>query len=158
MSLPTNMTYMSVVTISDLPALNASLNAISTIFISLGWYRIRRGHWQLHVACMIAAIITSLLFLASYLTYHIARGGQASRFSGLGLVRPIYFTILITHVLLAFTILPLVIITLVPTFRKRWDKHRRIGKWTMPIWLYVSVTGVLVYLMLYKWWPPVNAL
>ncbi|MGZ4982860.1 MAG: DUF420 domain-containing protein, partial [Chthoniobacterales bacterium] len=86
MSLPTNMTYMSVVTISDLPALNASLNAISTIFISLGWYRIRRGHWQLHVACMIAAIITSILFLASYLTYHIARGGQASRFSGLGLV------------------------------------------------------------------------
>ena len=150
------MIYIWRVTISDLPALNASLNAISTVFISLGWYRIRRGHWQLHVVCMIAAIITSTLFLTSYLTYHIARGGQATQFGGLGLVRPIYFVLLITHVLLAFTILPLVIITLVPTLRKRWDKHRRIGKWTMPIWLYVSVTGVLVYMMLYKWWTPLN--
>ncbi|MDQ2919123.1 MAG: DUF420 domain-containing protein [Verrucomicrobiota bacterium] len=150
------MIYIWRVTISDLPALNASLNAISTVFISLGWYRIRRGHWQLHVVCMIAAIITSALFLTSYLTYHIARHGHATQFGGLGLVRPIYFTLLLTHVLLAFTILPLVIITVVPTFRKRWDKHRRIGKWTMPIWLYVSVTGVLVYLMLYKWWTPLN--
>jgi putative membrane protein len=151
------MTYMSVVTISDLPALNATLNAISAVFISLGWNRIRRGHWQQHVVCMIAAIITSTLFLTSYITYHVARGGQATKFSGLGLVRPIYFVILITHVLLAFTILPMVIVTLVPTFQKRWDKHRRVGKWTMPIWLYVSVTGVLVYLMLYKWWPPIIA-
>ncbi len=112
------MTYMSVVTISDLPSLNASLNAISTVFISLGWYRIRRGHWQQHVACMIAAIITSTLFLASYVTYHVARGGQATKFSGVGLVRPIYFVILITHVLLAFAIVPMVIVTLVPTLPK----------------------------------------
>jgi uncharacterized membrane protein YozB (DUF420 family) len=150
------MIYIWRVTISDLPALNASLNAISTIFISLGWYRIRRGHWQLHVVCMIAAIITSALFLASYLTYHIARGGQATQFGGTGIIRSIYFTILITHVFLAFTILPLVIITVVPTFRKRWDKHRRMGRWTMPIWLYVSVTGVLVYELLYRWYSPLN--
>lgn len=148
---------MSKVTISDLPALNASLNATSTVFISAGWYLIRRGHWRRHVACMIAAIITSTLFLASYLTYHYARGGQATRFAGEGIIRPIYFTILITHILLAFVILPLVIATLVPVFRKRWEKHTRIARWTMPIWLYVSVTGVFVYLMLYRWWPPINA-
>jgi uncharacterized membrane protein YozB (DUF420 family) len=141
-------------TVSDLPALNASLNALSTVFISAGWYLIRRGHWRRHVACMITAIITSTLFLASYLTYHYLRGGNATRFSGHGIIRPIYFTILITHIFLAFTILPLVIITLVPTFQRRWDKHKRIGRWTMPIWLYVSVTGVIVYLLLYKWYPP----
>ena len=143
-------------TISDLPALNASLNALSTVFIAAGWYHIRRQYWQRHVVCMLAAIITSTVFLASYLTYHYARGGHSTLFSGHGIIRPIYFTILITHVLLAFAILPLVIITVVPVFRRRWDKHRRMGKWTMPIWLYVSVTGVIVYFMLYKWWPPIN--
>ena len=144
-------------TISDLPALNASLNAISTVFISAGWCFIRRGHWRQHVACMIAAVFTSALFLVSYLTYHYARGGQATLFSGQGIVRPIYFTILVTHILLAFVILPLVVVTLVPVFRRRWDKHRRMGRWTMPIWLYVSVTGVIVYLMLYQWFPPLTA-
>lgn len=145
-------------TISDLPAVNASLNALATVFISAGWYLIRRGHWRRHVACMIAAVITSSVFLACYLTYHYARGGHSTHFSGQGIVRPIYFTILITHILLAFAILPLVIITLVPVFRRRWDKHTRIARWTMPIWLYVSVTGVIVYLMLYQWWPPIEAL
>ncbi len=144
-------------TISDLPAVNASLNALATVLITVGWFHIRRGSWQRHVICMIAAIITSTIFLGCYLTYHYLRGGQSTLFSGHGIIRPIYFTILITHVLLAFAILPLVIITVVPVFRRRWDKHRRIGKWTMPIWLYVSVTGVLVYLMLYKWWPPINS-
>ncbi len=148
---------MSPMTISDLPALNASLNALSTVFISAGWYLIRRGHWRQHIACMIASVITSTVFLASYLTYHYARGGKSTLFSGQGIIRPIYFTILITHIFLAFTILPLVIITLVPVFRRRWDKHRRIGRWTMPIWLYVSVTGVLVYFMLYRWFPPLPA-
>lgn len=143
--------------ISDLPALNASLNAISTVFIAAGWYLIRRGRWRQHIVCMVAAVLTSTLFLVSYLTYHYARGGQATQFSGQGLVRPIYFTILISHILLAFVILPLVIATLVPVFRRRWGSHTRLGRWTMPIWLYVSVTGVLVYLMLYRWFPPALA-
>ena len=144
-------------TISDLPALNASLNFISTIFIAVGWYLIRRGYWRQHIACMVAAIITSTLFLISYVTYHYARGGQATQFTGQGIVRPIYFAILISHILLAFIILPLVIATVVPVFRRRWEKHTRLGRWTMPIWLYVSVTGVLVYLMLYRWFPPLLA-
>ena len=139
--------------ISDLPALNATLNFISTIFIAAGWYLIRRGHWRQHIACMITALVTSTLFLVSYVTYHYARGGQATTFAGQGIVRPIYFTILISHILLAFIILPLVIATLVPVFRRRWGSHTRVGRWTMPIWLYVSVTGVLVYLMLYRWFP-----
>ena len=138
--------------ISDLPALNASLNAISTVFISGGWYAIRRNYWRQHIACMIAALLTSIAFLVSYLTYHAHAGSV--RFTAQGIVRPIYFTILLTHVLLAFVILPLVIVTVVPVFRRRWDKHRRLGRWTMPIWLYVSVTGVIVYLMLYRWFPP----
>jgi putative membrane protein len=108
--------------IPDLPAINATLNLISTIFISCGWYLIRRGHWRRHT----------------------------------GLTAWIYFPMLISHVLLAFVTLPLVIVTLVPVFRRRWDKHTRIARWTMPIWLYVSVTGVLVYLMLYKWFPSPN--
>ncbi len=139
-------------TISDLPALNASLNAFSTVFIAAGWYLIRRGLWRQHVACMITALLSSAMFLTSYLIYHAHAGSV--RFTAQGVVRPIYFTILITHILLAFTILPLVIATLLPVFRRRWDKHRRIGRWTMPIWLYVSVTGVIVYFMLYQWFPP----
>jgi uncharacterized membrane protein YozB (DUF420 family) len=138
--------------ISDLPALNASLNAISTVFISAGWYAIRRNYWRQHIACMIAALLTSIAFLVSYLIYHAHAGSV--RFTAQGIVRPIYFTILLTHVLLAFVILPLVIVTVVPVFRRRWDKHRRLGRWTMPIWLYDSVTGVIVYLMLYRWFPP----
>ena len=143
--------------ISDLPALNASLNFISTIFIAAGWYLIRRGFWRQHIACMIAAIFTSTLFLVSYVTYHYARGGQATQFTGQGIVRPIYFTVLFSHILLALIILPLVIATLLPVFRRRWEKHTRLGRWTMPIWLYVSVTGVIVYLMLYRWFPPALA-
>ena len=137
--------------ISDLPALNATLNSISTIFIAAGWYLIRRGHWRQHIACMIAAITTSAAFLVSYLIYHAHAGSV--RFTGQGIVRPIYFTILITHILLAFIILPLVIATVVPALRRRWGSHTRVGRWTMPVWLYVSVTGVLVYLMLYRWFP-----
>ncbi len=139
-------------TISDLPALNASLNAFSTVFIAAGWYLIRRGLWRQHIACMITAILSSAAFLISYLIYHANVGSV--RFTETGIVRPIYFTILITHVLLAFTVLPLVIVTVVPALRRRWDKHRRMGRWTMPIWLYVSITGVVVYFMLYIWFPP----
>jgi uncharacterized membrane protein YozB (DUF420 family) len=139
-------------TISDLPALNASLNAFSTVFIAAGWYFIRRGFWRRHVACMITAIVSSTAFLISYLIYHAQVGSV--RFTAEGVVRPIYFAILITHVLLAFAVPPLVILTVVPALRRRWDKHRRMGRWTMPIWLYVSVTGVVVYFMLYQWFRP----
>ena len=141
-------------TISDLPALNATLNGVSTVLISAGWYFIRRGYWRRHIACMITAIISSGCFLTSYLIYHAHVGEKSTQFTAQGIIRPLYFTMLISHILLAIAILPLVIITLVPVFRRRWDKHRRIGRWTMPIWLYVSVTGVLVYLMLYHWFPP----
>jgi putative membrane protein len=143
-----------VFSISDLPALDASLNFISTIFISLGWYFIRRGAWRRHMVCMISALVSSTGFLAGYITYHVHVGEKSSGYSGW--IAAIYFPILASHVLLAFATLPLVILTLIPVFRRRWDRHRRIARWTIPIWLYVSVTGVLVYLMLYKWFPPPN--
>ena len=140
--------------VSDLPAVNASFNATSTVFISLGWWLIRRGMWRQHIACMIIAIVSSSFFLAGYLVYHANVGEKSSGYSGL--IAWFYFPMLISHVLLAFVTLPLVIATLIPVFRRRWDRHRRIAKWTMPIWLYVSVTGVLVYLMLYQWFPPAS--
>jgi putative membrane protein len=142
------------ISISDLPAINASLNLVSTVFISAGWYLIRHGAWRRHIACMIVAVISSSFFLTGYLVYHAHVGEKSTHFAAGGAVAAIYFTMLITHVLLAFATLPLVILTLVPAFRRRWDRHKRIGRWTMPIWLYVSVTGVLVYLMLYQWFPP----
>ena len=142
--------------ISDLPAVNASLNAITTVFIAAGWYLIRRGAWRAHIVCMVIAVISSSFFLAGYLTYHAHVGEKSTHFTAGGGVAAIYFTMLITHILLAFLTLPLVILTLLPAFRRRWEKHVRIARWTMPIWLYVSVTGVLVYFMLYKWFPPAN--
>ena len=142
--------------VSDLPAINASLNFVSTVFISTGWYLIRRGHWRRHIACMIAAVISSTLFLAGYVTYHVQMGGRSNAFTAPGIIRYFYFAMLISHILLAFVTLPLVILTLIPAFRRRWDRHTRIARWTMPIWLYVSVTGVLVYFMLYQWFPPPN--
>jgi uncharacterized membrane protein YozB (DUF420 family) len=141
-------------TVSDLPALNASLNATSTIFISLGWWLIRRGLWRQHIACMITALLSSSLFLTGYLVYHAHAGEKSSGYTGL--IAWLYFPMLISHVLLAFVTLPLVILTLIPVFRRRWDRHRRIAKWTMPIWLYVSVTGVFVYFILYHWFPPAS--
>ena len=138
--------------VADLPAINASLNFVSTIFIAMGWYLIRRGAWRRHMACMITAVISSTFFLVGYVIYHIHVGEKSSGYTGW--IAAIYFPILASHVLLAVATLPLVILTLVPVFRRRWDRHRRIARWTMPIWLYVSVTGVLVYLMLYRWFPP----
>jgi putative membrane protein len=142
--------------ISDLPALNASLNFISTVFLSFAWFFIRRGHWRRHMVFMIVALISSTVFLTGYLIYHYHVGEKSTHFTAPGIVRPIYFAMLISHILLAFVTLPLVILTLLPVFRRRWDKHRRIARWTMPIWLYVSITGVLVYLMLYRWFPPAS--
>ncbi len=143
-------------TISELPAIDATLNFVSTVFISTGWYLIRRGAWRAHIVCMVIAVISSTFFLAGYLIYHAHVGEKSTHFTATGAVAVIYFTMLITHILLAFVTLPLVILTLLPAFRRRWEKHVRIARWTMPIWLYVSVTGVLVYFMLYKWYPPPN--
>jgi uncharacterized membrane protein YozB (DUF420 family) len=143
-----------VITISDLPAVNATLNGISTVFISAGWYWIRRNFWQRHVVCMVTALVSSTLFLTGYIVYHANVGEKSSGYTGL--VAAFYFPLLASHVLLAFVTLPLVILTVIPVFQRRWDRHRRIARWTMPIWLYVSVTGVFVYLMLYKWCPPPN--
>jgi putative membrane protein len=145
---------LTTVTLNDLPAINASLNLLSTILISAGWFWIRRNIWQRHVPCMIGAIVSSTAFLVGYIVYHVHAGEKSSGYSGW--LAAIYFPILASHVLLAFVTLPLVIVTLVPVFQRRWDRHRRLGRWTMPIWLYVSVTGVIVYLFLYHWFPPVK--
>ena len=131
-----------------LPGVNASLNALSTIFLVVGWIFIRRGEMRRHRACMIAALTTSALFLASYLVYHANVGSVP--FAGQGTIRFVYFAILITHVILAALILPLALMTASRAFAKRFDRHRRIARVTLPIWLYVSVTGVVIYVMLYR--------
>ncbi len=134
--------------ISDLPALNATLNGIAAALLVTGYVLIRQGRVQQHRRVMLAAFGTSALFLVSYLIYHANTGSR--QFPGRGPIRAIYFTILITHVILAATILPLALITLSRALQSRFDRHVRIARWTLPIWLYVSVTGVIVYLMLYR--------
>ena len=138
--------------ITDLPALNACLNATSALFLMLAYRAIRRLEIDRHRRLMIAAAVTSAVFLVSYLTYH-ARVGSV-HFTGQGPVRMVYFAILISHTILAVAVLPLVLRTLYLGLRRRDDKHRRIARWTFPIWLYVSVTGVVVYVMLYRLYPP----
>lgn len=140
--------------IDDLPALNATLNAISSVLILAGWYFIRNGDRRRHVICMASALTTSTLFLASYLTYHISKDGVVTRFTEQGFIRYLYFSILIPHVLLAFVNLPMIFATVIPALRRRFEAHKKIARWTLPVWLFVSVTGVLVYLMLYQWFPP----
>ena len=135
-------------TVQSLPAVNATLNAISTILLVTAYVLIRRGQIDLHRRVMLAACGTSTLFLLCYLTYHAQVGSV--RFMRQGFVRPLYFTILITHVTLAALVLPLAIVTLSRALRERFDRHRAIARWTLPIWLYVSVTGVLVYVLLYQ--------
>lgn len=138
-------------TIEDLPALNASLNSLSTVFIAAGWLFIRRQQKKAHMACMISALITSTVFLTCYLIYHF--NVLTVRFTHPGPVKWFYYALLLTHVLLAIAVVPLVLMTVVPAWKERFERHRAVGRWTMPIWLYVSVTGVLVYFMLYRWYP-----
>lgn len=130
------------------PALNATLNGASAVLITVGRKLIREKKIQQHRRVMIAAVVCSSLFLASYLYYHAHAGSV--RFQGQGWVRPLYFAILLTHTVLAAAVVPLVIVTLARGLRERFDKHRVIARWTYPIWLYVSVTGVVIYLMLYR--------
>ena len=141
-------------TVNDLPALNASLNALSTVFILAGLAAIKSDRKQLHIASMVTALVTSTLFLTSYVTYHWLKQGVVTKFTHPGWPKTLYFFILTTHIPLAFLTLPLVFLTVIPALRARYDKHRRWAKVTVPVWLYVSVTGVLVYLMLYVWFPP----
>jgi uncharacterized membrane protein YozB (DUF420 family) len=135
-------------TVHDLPAVNASLNAISGILLLIAYALIRARKIELHRKVMIAAFTASSLFLVSYVVYHAQVGSV--RFTREGIVRPIYFTILITHVTLAAAVLPMAIVTLSRGLKARYPQHRRIARWTFPIWLYVSVTGVLVYVLLYQ--------
>ena len=135
-------------TVSDLPALNATLNATCAVLLVIGWTLIKRGRIRQHRAVMIAAVCTSALFLISYLVYHAQVGSV--RFTKTGPIRVVYFTVLLTHTVLAAVIVPMVLVTLSRGLAGRYDPHRRIARWTMPIWLYVSVTGVIVYLMLYQ--------
>lgn len=130
------------------PALNATLNGASAVLIGTGRVLIRRKKVSQHRACMIAAVVTSSLFLASYLYYHAHVGSV--RFPGQGWIRPVYFALLISHTVLAVTVVPLVLLALIAALRGRFDRHRRIARWTYPIWLYVSITGVLVYIILYR--------
>ena len=135
-------------TIADLPALNATLNAVSAVLLTAGYICIKRGNRALHKRCMLAALASSALFLTSYVIYHANAGSRP--FPGQGTVRLVYFIILISHVLLAVTILPLALVTTARGLRSQFDRHKRIARWTFPLWLYVSVTGVVVYWMLYR--------
>jgi uncharacterized membrane protein YozB (DUF420 family) len=136
------------VAVSDLPALNATLNATCFILLTIGYVLIRRGRVAQHRAVMIAAFCTSVLFLVSYLTYHAQVGSK--HFTGQGGIRYVYFAILLTHTILAAAIVPLVLVTLSRGLKRRDERHRAIARWTLPIWMYVSITGVVVYLMLYR--------
>lgn len=138
-------------TFSDLPAINAFLNSLSALFLMLGYIFIRRKNQSAHSKCMVTACCTSLLFLTSYVIYH-AHAGRTI-FKEPAWFRPIYLTILFTHTVLAVTIVPMVIVTLARALRSRFDLHKKIARWTWPIWMYVSVTGVLIYFLLYQIFP-----
>jgi uncharacterized membrane protein YozB (DUF420 family) len=136
------------VTVHDLPAVNALLNALSGVLLVVGFILIRTRRIEQHRKVMLAAFATSTVFLLCYLVYHAQVGSV--RFTREGFVRPLYFSILITHVVLAAAVLPLALITLSRGLARRYTRHRAIARWTFPIWLYVSVTGVLVYVLLYQ--------
>jgi putative membrane protein len=139
--------------VSDLPALNATLNAISTVFLTVGYIFIKRGLKDAHRNCMVAAFTTSCVFLICYVLHKVLVRGVHTPFGGQGAVRTFYYVMLFTHIVLAMAIVPLILITLSRALKARWEHHKKIARWTWPLWMYVSVTGVLVYLMLYKWYP-----
>ena len=137
--------------LSAFPTINAGLNATSAVLLVSGYVFIRRRNILAHKACMVGAFLVSMLFLASYLYYHYHHG--ATSFPGTGGVRILYFSILIPHTILAAAIVPLALTTLYRAWREQFDRHKRIARWTLPIWLFVSVTGVVIYLMLYHLYP-----
>jgi uncharacterized membrane protein YozB (DUF420 family) len=136
-----------VIPLTALPALNATLNGASALLLAGGYLAIRRRHVRVHRACMLTAFTTSILFLVSYVTYHLHAG--TTHFTGRGWVRPLYFTILGTHTFLAALIPPLALVTVTFALKGRFVRHARLARWTLPAWLYVSVTGVVIYVMLY---------
>ena len=143
--------------LSDLPAVNASLNLLSAIFLTAGYVFIQRENKMAHRNCMISACVTTIIFLTCYITYHVGMkrvyGEAHTRFLNPPWFRPIYLVLLCTHLVAAITIVPMVIITLSRALRERFDAHKKIARWTWPLWMYVSVTGVMVYLILYQIFP-----
>jgi putative membrane protein len=135
------------------PAINATLNGLAAVLLLGGYSAIRAGRMELHRKFMVSAFFTSTIFLASYLVYHY-RVHQVVLFQGQGWIRPVYFTLLISHTILAVAIVPLILITLRRAWTERFDKHRQIARWTLPLWCYVSVTGVIVYFMVYQIYAP----
>jgi uncharacterized membrane protein YozB (DUF420 family) len=134
--------------VHDLPALNATLNATATMLLTAGWIFIKQKKRDAHRRCMLSAFAVSTAFLTSYLVYHFNVGSVP--FQRPGAIRVVYLTILFTHIVLAAAIVPMILLSLSRALRARYDKHRRIARWTMPLWLYVSVTGVVIYVMLYR--------
>jgi uncharacterized membrane protein YozB (DUF420 family) len=143
--------------IHDLPAVNATLNGLSAIFLTLGFFYIKRGEKIAHRNCMISAFGTSVVFLACYLTYHIwlavVLHQGPTRFLNPAWFRPIYLTILITHTILAAAIVPMILMTLNRARKQNFEAHKKIARWTWPLWMYVSVTGVVIYILLYQFFP-----
>ena len=144
-------------TFTDLPAVNATLNGLSTVLLAAGFVFIKRGDKSAHRNCMVAALVTSSLFLVSYLYYHYqmkqASGAAHTRFVDPSWFRPIYLALLFTHLVGAFAIVPLVLVTVSRAVRQQFELHKKIARWTWPIWMYVSVTGVLIYFLLYQIFP-----
>ena len=140
----------SLLPLHALPLLNAFLNSLSAVLLCSGYIAIRCRCVLLHKTCMLTACFTSALFLISYLTYHYHVGSKP--FTGQGSIRLVYFTILISHTILAAVIVPLVLLTLTRAWKAQWIRHQRLARWTLPLWLYVSVTGVVIYLMLYQFY------
>jgi uncharacterized membrane protein YozB (DUF420 family) len=146
---------MTIIPLASLPAVNATLNAVCTFFLLIGFAFIRNGKIRWHRAAMLCAFFCSITFLGFYVYFHLHAG--LIRFGGQGWIRPVYFTLLVSHTILAITTLPLVIITLAYALSERFSSHRRIAHWTYPIWLYVSITGVIVYWLLYVAYTPIGA-
>ena len=144
-------------TIHDLPAVNATLNGLSAVLLALGFFFIKRGHKIAHRNCMISAFCTSVIFLGCYLTYHgylaLVLHQGPTRFLNPPWFRPVYLTILLTHTILAAAIMPLILVTLHRARKQQFEAHKKIARWTWPLWMYVSVTGVVIYLLLYRIFP-----
>ena len=139
--------------VSDLPAVNASLNALSTVLLTVGFIFIQRRQIAAHRACMISAFAVSCVFLVTYVVHKILMRGVHTPFGGTGVIRGVYYTMLISHIILAMLIVPLAILTLRHALAGRFETHKKWARWTFPLWYYVSVTGVLVYFFLYQWYP-----
>ncbi len=136
-------------TVYDLPAINASLNAIATVLLGSGYVAIKRGNKELHKKLMISALLVSAAFLGCYLVYHYHAGSKP--FPDLGWIKTLYLIILVPHIILAAIMVPMILKTFWHAFRGEWESHKKIARWTFPIWMYVSLTGVVIYLMLYQW-------